>query len=124
MAAATARWKAQLAPYAGARIFTHHRTLTYFADFAGLQVAGYLEPKPGVAPPPSHVAELVQQAKAEKVRAVVVESYYDPRSAAALERHAGTRTAILPGDVGASRGATGYEAWIDEVVKAVVEALR
>jgi len=124
VAAAEARWRGQLAPFAGARVFTHHRTLGYFAAFAGIVVAGYLEPKPGVSPPPSHIAQLVQQAKAEKVRAVLVESYYDPRSAAALERHAGTRTAVLPGDVGASRGATGWEAWMDEVVKAVAEALR
>ena len=43
---------------AGRSVITQHKTLTYLLDWAGLKAAGYLEPKPGVAPPPSHVAEL------------------------------------------------------------------
>jgi zinc/manganese transport system substrate-binding protein len=118
------RWAAVLAPFRGQKVITKHRTLTYLADWAGLQVVGYLEPKPGVEPPPSHLAELVQLAKAEKVRALVVETYYDTRSAETVARLTGARVAKIPGDVGASKAAAGYEAYVDEVVKALVEALR
>jgi zinc/manganese transport system substrate-binding protein len=121
--AAEARWKAALQPFAGRKIFTKHRTLTYFADWSGLVVSGYLEPKPGIEPPPSHLAELVQQAKAEGVKAVVVETYYDGRSGELVARLGGARLARIPGDVGASRGAKSYLAWMDELVQAVAGAL-
>ena len=65
--AASARWQAQLAPYRGRKIFAKHRTLTYFADWSGLAIDGYLEPKPGIEPPPSHLAELVQLAEQPSV---------------------------------------------------------
>lgn len=121
--AASARWQAQLAPYRGRKIFAKHRTLTYFADWSGLAIDGYLEPKPGIEPPPSHLAELVQLAKADKVRAIVVETYYDTRTAAVVSRLSGARVAAIPGDVGASRTAVSYETWMDEVVKTIAEAL-
>jgi zinc/manganese transport system substrate-binding protein len=119
-----ARWTARLAPFRGEKILVKHRTLTYFADWSGLVVDGYLEPKPGIEPPPSHLAELVQLAKADKVRAVVVETYYDTRSAALVAKLSGARLVTIPGDVGASRTATTYEAWIDELVRSVTEALQ
>jgi zinc/manganese transport system substrate-binding protein len=124
LASDAARWSAQLAPFRGQKIFTKHRTLTYFADWSGLLVDGYLEPKPGIEPPPSHLAELVQIARADKVRAIVVETYYDARSAAVVSKLSGARVAMIPGDVGASRTASSYEAWMDEMVKAIAEALR
>jgi zinc/manganese transport system substrate-binding protein len=120
---AEARWKGVLAPFQGRKIITKHRTLTYFAEWSGLVVSGYLEPKPGVEPPPSHLAALVQQAKADGVKAIVVETYYDGRSGELVARLGGARLARIPGDVGASRGATGYEAYMDEVVQAVAGAL-
>jgi zinc/manganese transport system substrate-binding protein len=118
------RWLAVLAPFRGQRVFTKHRTLTYFANWSGLVVDGYLEPKPGIEPPPSHLAELVQRARADKVKAVLVETYYDARSAAVVSKLSGARVAMIPGDVGASPAAASYEGWMDEVVKAVAEALR
>jgi len=123
IAAGEARWKAALAPFAGGRLIAKHRTLTYFLDWSGLSVVGYLEPRPGVEAPPSHVAELVQLAKAEKVRAVVVETYYDARTAEVVARLAGARVVRIPGDVGASRASATWEGYMDELVKLVVEGL-
>jgi zinc/manganese transport system substrate-binding protein len=123
MAADEARWKAALAPYAGRKLIAKHKTLTYFLDWSGLVVAGYLEPKPGIEAPPSHVAELVQLAKADKVRAVVVETYYDARTAELVARLSGARVVRIPGDVGASRASATWEGYMDELVRLVVEGL-
>jgi zinc/manganese transport system substrate-binding protein len=121
--AAQVRWSALLAPYRGQPIIAKHRTLTYLAAWSGLRVVGFLEPRPGVEPPPSHLGELVQLAKAEKVRALVVETYYDARSAELVAKLTGARVALIPGDVGASRTATTYEGYMDELVRALAGAL-
>jgi zinc/manganese transport system substrate-binding protein len=122
--AAEKGWKAQLAPLAGRSVVTQHKTLTYLLDWAGLQAAGYLEPKPGIAPPPSHVASLASTVKAAGVKGVLVESYYDPRSANQLRDLTGVKVLVIPGDVGGSREASGYITWMDILVKALVQAVQ
>lgn len=122
--AAEARWKAELAPYAGRSVVTRHKTLTYLLDWAGLKAAGYLEPKPGVAPPPSHVAALAAQVKISGVKGVLVESYYDRRSADQLAELTGARVVVIPGDVGGAKEATDWLSWEDLLVRSLVQAVR
>jgi zinc/manganese transport system substrate-binding protein len=122
--AAMAGWQAALAPLKGRKLFSQHRTLTYFLDWSGLVSAGELEPRPGVPPPPSHLAELVALARKEDVKAIVVENYYDTKSAKAVAEHAGAKVVLVPGDVGGEPGLTGYLDYVGAVVKRVVEGLR
>ena len=91
-----AQWQAALAPFKGRLVVAHHNSLTYFLDWAGLKATAYLEPKPGIPPPPSHLAELVGTVKAEGVRAILVESYYDQRSAEVVAGHSGAKSYPSP----------------------------
>jgi zinc/manganese transport system substrate-binding protein len=122
--AAEARWLARLAPFKGAKVFTKHRTLTYFFEWSGLASAGELEPKPGTPPSPAHLADLVGVAKREGVKAVIVEDYYDTQSADVVRRFAGVKIVQIPGDVGAEPGIDSYEKLMDTVVGRVAGALR
>ncbi|BDG07279.1 metal ABC transporter substrate-binding protein [Anaeromyxobacter paludicola] len=119
-----ARWRAELAPEKGRKVIPHHNSFTYFLDWAGLQAAGYLEPKPGVAPPPSHLAELVGVAKAQGVKAILLENFYDRKSADVVARHTGAKVVPLPGDVGGTPEARSYEAYVDQLVKLVAAAVK
>jgi zinc/manganese transport system substrate-binding protein len=124
VAAAEKGWKAQLAPLAGRSVITQHKTLTYLLDWAGLTAAGYLEPKPGIAPPPSHVAGLAATVRSAGVKGVLVESYYDPRSANQLRDLAGVKVIVIPGDVGGSKDASDYFSWMDVLVRSVGQAVQ
>ena len=53
LAEAQKRWKAAMAPYKGVKIVTYHRSWPNFADAFGLDVIGYVEPKPGIPPSPA-----------------------------------------------------------------------
>jgi zinc/manganese transport system substrate-binding protein len=117
------RWRAELAPLAGTKVFTHHRTLTYFLDWTGLKSAGEMEPKPGTPPPAAHLARLVEVAKQEGVKGDLVERYYDTRSDEVVAKAAGIPVVQLPGDVGGEKEAQGYEAYIDLLVHRVVSAV-
>lgn len=124
MGAANQRWQAQLAPVKGQKLFSQHRTLTYFLAWSGLVSAGEIEPRPGVPSPPSHLAELVQVAKREGVKAIVVENYYDTKSASVVAQHSGAKVVQIPGDVGAEPGLGTYEKYMDAVVSRIVGALK
>ena len=93
-------------------------------DWSGLRVAAYLEPKPGVPPPPSHLAEVVKIVRAQGVKALLIENYYDPKSANVVATHTGAKVVTLPGDVGGVAGADTYEKYIDTLVKLVSDAIK
>jgi zinc/manganese transport system substrate-binding protein len=124
------RWKAALAPYRGAKVVAQHNSLTYFLDWAGLAAAGYLEPKPGTPPPPSHLAELVGVVKSQGVKVILVESFYDLRSAEVVARHAGAKVVAIPGDVGGFKDERGtldpkdWSGYMDALVQLVTGAMK
>jgi zinc/manganese transport system substrate-binding protein len=122
--AADRRWQGQLAPFKGRKVFTRHRTMSYFFDWSGLVDDGEIEPRPGVPPPPSHLAEMVGVAKRDGVKAILVENYYDTQAAEVVARHSGARVVLLPGDVGGEPGVDTYEKYMDLVVNRVTGALR
>ena len=124
IAADEKRWAAELAPLKGRKVVTQHKTLSYFLDWSGLVAAGFVEPKPGVPAPPAHLADLVGVVKAEGVKAILVENYYDPKSASVVAQHGGARVVTLPGDVGGTEAARTYEGYMDQIVRLVVEAER
>jgi zinc/manganese transport system substrate-binding protein len=119
-----ARWGAALAPVRGKQIFTRHRTMTYFFDWTGLGSAGELEPRPGVPPPPAHLADLVQIAKRDGVKAISVENYYDTKSAEVVARYSGAKIVLIPGDVGGEPGLDTYEKYLNVIVTRIGGALR
>ena len=55
-----------MAPYKGTKIVTYHRSWPNFMDRFGLNVIGYVEPKPGIPPSPSHTVELIDEMKRQE----------------------------------------------------------
>jgi zinc/manganese transport system substrate-binding protein len=116
-----ARWREALARARGKPIFTQHRTFTYFLDWSGLVSAGEMEPRPGVPPPPGHLADLVTLARREGVKAIVVENFYDRRSADVVAKLTGAKVVAIPGDVGGEVDARTYPAYMETIVKRLAE---
>jgi zinc/manganese transport system substrate-binding protein len=117
-------WQRELEPLRGRKIFTEHRTFTYFLDWSGLVSAGEMEPRPGVPPPPGHLAELVQVARQQGVKEIVVENYYDTKSAEVVARSTGAKVVQIPGDVGGEPRVRTYLDYVGLVVQRVAEGLR
>jgi len=123
-------WRAALAPVRERKVIAHHNSLTYFLDWAGLQAVGYLEPKPGITPPPAHLADLVGVVKEQGVKAIFLENFHDPRSAEVVAKHSGARVVLIPGDVGGFRDdgdaldPKDWFAYMDALVKLVAGAER
>lgn len=84
-------------PAARRRVVAYHASLTYLFDWLGLSEAITIEPRPGIAPTPAHVARVLEVMKREGIRAVVQESYYPRKTSDTLARLAGAEVVVLPG---------------------------
>ncbi len=61
----------------GKKIITYHRTLTYFLAEFGVNTLEVLEPKPGIPPTASHIINVINIVKTNKLDRIIVENYFD-----------------------------------------------
>jgi len=119
-----AGWEAQMAPFRGRALVPFHKSLVYLEAWLGLRELATVEPLPGIAPSPSHLAGLIVQMRKEQPPAVVVsEPWYNQSVARTVADKAATQLVLLPGDVGAAPGTDGYAAWMDAVLSRLREGL-
>jgi ABC-type Zn uptake system ZnuABC Zn-binding protein ZnuA len=121
--AGLARWRAQLAPFAGTRIVVAHDTWPYFARRFDLVIAAAVEEQPGIPPSPAHLARLVERMRAADVRAVVAEPGAAPAVLRRLADATGARVVTLAPSVGAEPDAQDYIALFDLNVARLADAL-
>jgi len=121
---ANKKWTAMLAPYRGAKIVTYHNSWPNFTRRYGLDVVGYVEPKPGVPPSPSHTFELINLMKAQKVKAILVEPYFDLKTPKSIAERTGANLLVMYPSVGARPELDDYFKLFDRNITELVKALR
>ncbi|MEO8677598.1 MAG: metal ABC transporter substrate-binding protein [Vicinamibacterales bacterium] len=102
------RWTAAMAPYKGTKVVTYHRSWPNFTDRFGLDVIGYVEPKPGIPPSPSHTIELMAEMKRQGVKIILVEPYFDLKTPEAVAREVGGKVVVMAPSTGGVKEATDY----------------
>src|SRR5437588_11852668 len=102
------RWDAEMAPYHGRKIVTYHRSWPNFARHFDLDVIGYVEPRPGIPPTPSHTLELVNLMKRENVKIILVEPYFDLKTPNSIASMTGARVVVMMPSVGGKPEITDY----------------
>jgi len=113
---AIARWEKQAAPLKGMPLVAHHRAFTYLVNWLGLREVAELEPKPGIPPTTSHLAELVEQMKRSPAKAIVYSSYDDPKAAQFLSQRTGIPSVMLPFTVGGPDRAKDLFGFFDDLI--------
>ena len=116
------RWMAMLAPYEGTKVVTYHRSYTNFAERFGLDVVGYVEPRPGIPPSPQHTFDLINEMKAQEVKVVLVEPYFSLNTPNAIARDTGATVLVIPSSVGGVDEVTDYFQLFDYNVKLLLDA--
>lgn len=106
--AAAKGWAADLANLKARPIVAWHTSWRYFAEYTGVNIVGFVEPKPGVPPSPSHLTGLIQTIKRTGAKAIVLEPYYDRKTADFLASKTGATVVVLPPSVGGQKGLDDY----------------
>src|SRR6476660_2076496 len=121
---ASKRWSAAMAPYRGAKIVTYHRSWPNFADRFGLDVIGYVEPRPGIPPSPSHTLDLINEMKRQNVKLILVEPYFDLKTPQSIGRETGAEVLMMPPSVGGVKEITDYFKLFDYDINLLIGAIK
>jgi len=119
-----ADWERILAPFKGQQVAAYHNSWLYFGNRFGLTIDLFLEPKPGVPPTPTHLAEVITKMRQDKVHVIIVDPYLNRRTAETVAEKTGATVVDVsqfPGGIKGTEG--GYVPLIDRVVNAIARAL-
>ena len=124
LAAAEQKWDAEMKPYRGRKVVTYHRSFPNFAQHFGLDVIGYVEPRPGIPPTPSHTLELIQLMKRENAKVVLVEPYFDLKTPQSIGRATGAQVIVYLPSVGGEKQVTNYFELFDYDINLLTKAFQ
>jgi zinc/manganese transport system substrate-binding protein len=124
LADAEKRWTAAMAPLKGLKIVTYHRSWPNFAQYFGLDVVGYVEPRPGIPPSPTHTLELIAEMKRQQAKVICVEPYFDLKTPNAVARDTGAQVVVLAPSVGGEKGVDDYFRLFDYDINLLVNAVK
>ena len=122
--AAEKRWMAAMAPYKGTKVVTYHRSFPNFAERFGLDIIGYVEPRPGIPPTPQHTLDLINEMKRQNVKLVLVEPYFDLKTPNAIGRDTGAKVLVMPPSVGGVKEASDYFKLFDYDINLFIDAMK
>jgi zinc/manganese transport system substrate-binding protein len=124
LAEAEKRWDAMMAPYKRLKVVTYHRSWPNFADRFGLDVIGYVEPRPGIPPSPGHTIDLIAEMKRQNVKILLVEPYFDLKTPNSIGRETGAKVLVMPPSVAGVKEITDYFALFDYDLDLLVKAIK
>jgi ABC-type Zn uptake system ZnuABC Zn-binding protein ZnuA len=107
---AEAHWAEMAKSWAGKKVVVYHQEYNYLANDYGFAIAGAIEPKPGIAPTPDHVAELIGKMKAEDVKVILTALWSNNSTVTRIAEETGAVVVELPNMCG---GLPGTDTWID-----------
>ncbi len=117
-------WGKTLLPFKGQPVAAYHESWVYFAHRFGFNIDIFLEPKPGIPPSPSHLAEVIEKMKAAHVKAILVEPYHNRKIAEKVASATGAKVVDAAQFPGALPNTDTYVQLIDTLVNRVAAALK
>lgn len=108
LSAAERTWAPMLAKIRGKPVVAWHTSWKYLAEYTGMNIVGFMEPKPGVPPSPAHLAGLIATMRRTGTKVIIMEPFYDRKTADFVAARAGAKVLILPPSVGGVKAVKDY----------------
>ena len=124
VSAAEKSWASDLAAIKGKPVVAWHTSWRYFAEYNGMNIVAFMEPKPGVPPSPSHLVGVIQTMKRTGAKVIIMEPFYDRKTADLVARQTGAQVLILPPSVGGTQAVGDYVTLMTNDIRALATALR
>lgn len=116
--------KALAASLAGIEMITYHNSWPYFAEYFGIELPGFIEKFPGVAPSPSHMSDIIELIKKDHIKVIAMEPYFEKRVPQRIAESSGAKVITLYPSIGGHNESENYLEWLRGNVNALVEATR
>ena len=117
-------WKTLFSNFKGQEIISYHEDIEYFADFLGLKVKQFLEPKPGIPPTPKHLEFLQEYVKTHNIKAIVMPTYFPHDAAEDLTKRIGGKVVTICQNLGEIPGTEDVFSFFDYNFKQISDALK
>lgn len=117
-------WGAAMLPFKGQHVVSYHDSWPYFAHRFGIEIDIFLEPKPGIPPSPSHLAEVIEQIKTQHIKAIIVEPFHDRKIAEKVASATGAKVVDFAQYPGALPNTETYPKLMDALVARLSAALK
>ena len=121
--AAAKEWAPLLAKIKGKPVVAWHTSWRYFAEYTGMNLVGFMEPKPGVPPSPSHLAGLILTMQRTGAKVIIMEPWYDHKTADVVASKTGATVLMLAPSVGAGSGTEDYISMLRNAVTQVAKVI-
>ena len=118
------KWLADTKSFRGRKVVTYHNSLPNFAKHFGLNVVGFVEPRPGIPPTPSHTFDLSNMMKRDHVRAIMVEPYFDRKTPDSIALQTGAVVVQYMPSVGGVKEITNYFQLFDYDIGLLMKAFQ
>jgi ABC-type Zn uptake system ZnuABC Zn-binding protein ZnuA len=89
-------WLKEALPFRGKRVIAYHKNWSYMTNTFGLEILGYIEPKPGIPPSAKHVQTMIELIKEQDIKLMIVASYFEKKTAQMIEDKTGIKALYLP----------------------------
>ena len=119
-----AEWQKQLAPFKGAKVVTYHKDFVYLAERFNLNVVETLEAKPGIAPSPAHLAQVIATMRSTNARVIFVQPFQNRKTAETVARQTDALVLDMAQQPGAIKGTDRYLQLMDYLVSTIATALQ
>ncbi len=111
-------------PLRGEKFVAYHTTWSYLANRYGFRIIGYLEPKPGIPPSASHLADLIVRMRQEKVRVIIKEPFYENRIPNMVAQRTGAKVVEVCPTIGGEPGTETYPKLLKHILTKLVNAVQ
>ncbi len=112
--------------FRGKKIVTYHKNWAYFRQTFGVEIVGYVEPKPGIPPSPRHVEELVREMRKYHVKVLMAANYFSKKKVTEICDKVGAIPVIVPMGVGGAPGTDDVfklvDYWVSHLREAFLQA--
>lgn len=122
--AAEKEWAPQLAAIKGKPIIAYHTSWRYLAEYTGVNIVAFMEPKPGLPPSPTHVLKVINDAKAAGAKVILQEPFYERKMSDLVAQQLGGKVLIESPSVGGVKGADDYIQLMTQIIDALAAALK
>jgi zinc/manganese transport system substrate-binding protein len=123
MTAAIAKWEQEAAPLKGAPVVVQHKGFTYLENWLGLREVAALEPKPGMEPTTSHLAEVLTTLQRDPAKMVVLAAYQGDQASRWLAQRTKINVVVLPFTVGGTPGAKDLFGFYEDTIQRLLKGL-
>lgn len=124
LSAAEKSWAPLLTKIRGKPVVAWHTSWKYFAGYTRMNIVGFMEPKPGVPPSPAHLAGLIATMKRTGAKVIIMEPFYDRKTADFVAARTGAKVLVLPSSVEGVKGVNDYVSLIRHNVTQLAAAVR